>query len=166
MDALVDARSPEAVLRPGADGDLLDDVNSVRGLGGLAGESYVDKDLRTLLGDHVNGRFNLSYCGEGSLKRVPRLALVHAARGRRPAGGAVRQPRSDHVAEDGQPHRVPAGADPEHDAHDQPADVPAGARVPAPVVARALGVLEPVEVELEPGEAAAGGGGLATAAVR
>jgi hypothetical protein len=47
---------------------LLDDVSSVRGLGGLAGESYVDKDLRTLLGDDVEGRFNLSYCGEGSLK--------------------------------------------------------------------------------------------------
>jgi hypothetical protein len=27
----------------------------------------VDKDLRTLLGDPVEGRFNLSYCGLGSL---------------------------------------------------------------------------------------------------
>jgi acyl-homoserine lactone acylase PvdQ len=49
-------------------GKLLPDVDSVRGLGGLAGESYVDKDLRTLLGDHVAGAFNLRYCGEGSLK--------------------------------------------------------------------------------------------------
>ncbi|MBA3262212.1 MAG: penicillin acylase family protein [Thermoleophilaceae bacterium] len=49
-------------------GDLLPDLNSVRGLGGLAGESYVDKDLRTLLGYRVDGRFNLSYCGEGSLR--------------------------------------------------------------------------------------------------
>jgi hypothetical protein len=48
-------------------GGQLDDVNSVRGLGGLAGESYVDKDLRTLLGDRVEGRFNLRYCGAGSL---------------------------------------------------------------------------------------------------
>jgi hypothetical protein len=47
---------------------LLEDVNSVRGLGSLSGESYVDKDLRTLLGYPVKGRFNLSYCGEGSLK--------------------------------------------------------------------------------------------------
>ena len=36
-------------------GDLVDDVDSVRGLGGLSGESYVDKDLRTLLGDEVRG---------------------------------------------------------------------------------------------------------------
>jgi hypothetical protein len=62
-------------------GDLLDDVNSVRGLGGLAGESYVDKDLRTLLRHRVKDRFNLRYCGEGSL-RVCRDSLwiaVHRA---------------------------------------------------------------------------------------
>lgn len=55
-------------------GDRLADVDSVRGLNGLAGESYVDKDLRTLLGYPVKGRFNLSYCGEGSL-RVCRNSL-------------------------------------------------------------------------------------------
>jgi len=62
-------------------GDLLPAVDSVRGLGGLAGESYVDKDLRTLLGDHVNGRFNLRYCGEGSLKacRDSLWFTLHAA---------------------------------------------------------------------------------------
>jgi acyl-homoserine lactone acylase PvdQ len=49
-------------------GDLLDDVDGVRGLNGLSGESYVDKDLRSLLGYDVKGRFNLSYCGEGSLR--------------------------------------------------------------------------------------------------
>jgi hypothetical protein len=49
-------------------GGLLPDVDRVRGLNGLAGESYVDKDLRTLLGYRVKGRFNLSYCGEGSLR--------------------------------------------------------------------------------------------------
>jgi acyl-homoserine lactone acylase PvdQ len=49
-------------------GSLLPAVDSVRGLSGLAGESYVDKDLRTLLGDHVDGPFNLRYCGAGSLK--------------------------------------------------------------------------------------------------
>jgi len=47
-------------------GDLTDDVDSVRGLNGLAGESIVDKDLRTLLRWRVNGRFNLAYCGNGS----------------------------------------------------------------------------------------------------
>jgi acyl-homoserine lactone acylase PvdQ len=56
----------ETVLRPVL-GDLLDDVDSVRGLGGLSGESYVDKDLRTLLHQHVRGRFNVRYCGNGSL---------------------------------------------------------------------------------------------------
>ncbi|MFL5779814.1 MAG: penicillin acylase family protein [Thermoleophilaceae bacterium] len=30
---------------------------------------YMDKDLRTLLGRPVNGRFHLSYCGRGSLAR-------------------------------------------------------------------------------------------------
>ncbi|HKA30848.1 MAG TPA: penicillin acylase family protein, partial [Candidatus Binatia bacterium] len=48
-------------------GALLPDLDNVRNLDGLEGESYVDKDLRTLLGDPVVGRFNLSYCGSGSL---------------------------------------------------------------------------------------------------
>ena len=56
----------QAVMRP-VYGDLIDDLDSVRGLSGAAGPSYVDKDLRTLLGDPVKGRFNLSYCGNGSL---------------------------------------------------------------------------------------------------
>jgi acyl-homoserine lactone acylase PvdQ len=57
----------EAVMRP-VYGDLLGELNSLRGLGGLAGESYVDKDLRTLLNPSaVNGQFNLRYCGNGSL---------------------------------------------------------------------------------------------------
>ena len=42
-------------------------LNSVRSLGSLSGESYVDKDLRDLLGQKVRGRFNLSYCGAGDL---------------------------------------------------------------------------------------------------
>lgn len=56
----------EAVMRP-VYGSLVPDLNRIRGLGGLAGESYVDKDLRTLLHGPVKGRFNLSYCGNGSL---------------------------------------------------------------------------------------------------
>ena len=56
----------EAVMEPRF-GDLLDDLNDVRSLGGLTGESYVDKDLRTLLGKKVKGKFNLTYCGEGDL---------------------------------------------------------------------------------------------------
>src|SRR5262245_37040603 len=56
----------DAVMSP-VFGSLIPDLNNVRSLGGLEGESYVDKDLRTLLGDPVVGRFNLSYCGLGSM---------------------------------------------------------------------------------------------------
>ncbi|MBY0279618.1 penicillin acylase family protein [Candidatus Binatia bacterium] len=56
----------EAVLSPVL-GDLVDDVNDVRGLNGLEGASYVDKDLRTLLGEPVTGRYHVRYCGGGSL---------------------------------------------------------------------------------------------------
>jgi acyl-homoserine lactone acylase PvdQ len=64
----------DAVWRPIANavmssvfGAFIDDLDNVRHLDGLEGESYVDKDLRTLLGDPVKGPFNLSYCGLGSL---------------------------------------------------------------------------------------------------
>jgi acyl-homoserine lactone acylase PvdQ len=76
-DTFYDEAGPaimDALWRPIADavmspvfGSLLPDLDSVRSLDGLEGESYVDKDLRTLLGDPVVGRFNLSYCGGGSL---------------------------------------------------------------------------------------------------
>jgi acyl-homoserine lactone acylase PvdQ len=56
----------EAVVQP-VFGDLTEDVDDVRGLSGVAGQSLVDKDLRTLLGERVQGRFNLRYCGGGSL---------------------------------------------------------------------------------------------------
>lgn len=57
----------EAVMRP-VYGDLLADLNDVRNLNGLAGQSYVDKDLRTLLNPgKVPGAFRLRYCGNGSL---------------------------------------------------------------------------------------------------
>jgi acyl-homoserine lactone acylase PvdQ len=57
----------EAVMRP-VYGDLLGELNGIRNLNGLAGESFVDKDLRTLLGKkHVRGPFHLRYCGNGSL---------------------------------------------------------------------------------------------------
>ncbi len=77
LDTFYDEAGPtimDRTWRPIADavmgarfGDLLDDLNNVRGLGGLSGESYVDKDLRTLLGDKVKGKYNLSYCGKGDL---------------------------------------------------------------------------------------------------
>jgi hypothetical protein len=58
----------EAVMRP-VYGNLLGNLDSVRGLSGLSGESMVDKDLRTLLDPrHVRGPFHLRYCGNGSLR--------------------------------------------------------------------------------------------------
>jgi acyl-homoserine lactone acylase PvdQ len=48
-------------------GGLIGDLNNIRDLNGLEGASYVDKDLRRLLGDPVVGPFNLAYCGAGDL---------------------------------------------------------------------------------------------------
>jgi acyl-homoserine lactone acylase PvdQ len=56
----------EAVMSPRF-GALISDLDNVRGLDSLSGESYVDKDLRKLLGDAVVGPFQLAYCGLGSL---------------------------------------------------------------------------------------------------
>jgi hypothetical protein len=55
-----------AVMNP-VFGGLVGDLDRVRDLDGFPGESYVDKDLRTLLGDRVLGPFHLRYCGNGSL---------------------------------------------------------------------------------------------------
>jgi hypothetical protein len=76
-DGLWDEAGPgimNAVWRPIANavmapviGSLLEDLDNVRNLDGAEGQSYVDKDLRTLLGDPVEGRYNLRYCGAGVL---------------------------------------------------------------------------------------------------
>jgi acyl-homoserine lactone acylase PvdQ len=34
---------------------------------------YMDKDLRTILGEHVRGEYHLRYCGAGNIKRCRRL---------------------------------------------------------------------------------------------
>jgi hypothetical protein len=56
------SRIAEAVMQP-----VFGDLTGRLGLGGDLGQSYVDKDLRTLLHHRVRGAFNLRYCGEGSL---------------------------------------------------------------------------------------------------
>jgi acyl-homoserine lactone acylase PvdQ len=56
----------KAVMRPRF-GKLLAELDDVRSLGSQSGVSYVDKDLRTLLGRKVRGKFNVSYCGRGKL---------------------------------------------------------------------------------------------------
>lgn len=65
----------DALWRPIADavmspvfGELIPDLDRVRNLDGMEGQSYVDKDLRTLLGERVEGRFHLQYCGNGVLR--------------------------------------------------------------------------------------------------
>ena len=59
-----------AVLTPKL-GALTDDLNSLvgrsSGMFGGGWYGYVDKDLRTLLGERVRDRYNLRYCGDGSL---------------------------------------------------------------------------------------------------
>jgi acyl-homoserine lactone acylase PvdQ len=60
-------RIADAVMRP-VFGELTDELGSVRSLNGPSGHSYVDKDLRRLLGRKVRGAFNLRYCGAGTLQ--------------------------------------------------------------------------------------------------
>jgi acyl-homoserine lactone acylase PvdQ len=73
----------EAVVRP-VFGDLVEDLDDVRSLTGQNGQSYVDKDLRTLLDRPLRRRFHLRYCGNGSLARcrASLWAEVDAAAGR------------------------------------------------------------------------------------
>ena len=76
MDALFGPLAAE-VMRP-VFGDYTAALDEIRDLGGdhddesgsvrsPPGASFVDKDLRTLLGKDVKGEFNLSYCGNGFL---------------------------------------------------------------------------------------------------
>ncbi len=80
-----------AVMHP-VFGDLTDALDGIRGLGSLSGESYVDKDLRTLLHDPVRGRFNLRYCGNGSLDacRASLWAAVDQVAGEPRCGAGAR----------------------------------------------------------------------------
>ena len=56
-----------AAMRP-VFGDLTEALDNIRNLSGNNGSSLIDKDLRTLLGQEVEGEFNLSYCGNGVLE--------------------------------------------------------------------------------------------------
>jgi acyl-homoserine lactone acylase PvdQ len=68
-----------AVMQPVL-GDQTSALNRIRSLGGTAGQSFVDKDLRTLMGEPVQGRFELRYCGNGSVAecRASLWAVVDA----------------------------------------------------------------------------------------
>jgi hypothetical protein len=54
---------------------IYDYPNNGNGTGGQYSgwHIWMDKDLRTILGQHVRGKFNLRYCGDGSLKRCQKL---------------------------------------------------------------------------------------------
>ena len=64
----------DAVMRP-VYGSLPPTLDSVRGLGGLAGESYVDKDLRTLLQRAGEGPLRPPVLRQGLARRVPGVAV-------------------------------------------------------------------------------------------
>ncbi len=125
----------DAVMKP-VFGGLLGELDSVRDLdaspseSNMPGPSYVDKDLRTLLGDRVIGRFHLSYCGNGSLPAC-RASLWAAVDQTANQLAAQQGPRSGELAEahrpDGLHPRHPAEHVPQH----QPADLPAGPRAAA-----------------------------------
>jgi len=65
FDALWQPLAEEA-MRP-VFGNLTEALDDIRDLNGTDGASLVDKDLRTLLGQPVEGAFNLRYCGNGNL---------------------------------------------------------------------------------------------------
>ena len=105
---------------------------SVRSLGGLAGESYVDKDLRTLLGEPVDGRFNLALLRQRLARRAAeRRSGLRSVRppmsSRRRRTSPIRRLwRSRRSARSFQPGLIPNT----FRATNRP-DLPAGARVPA-----------------------------------
>jgi hypothetical protein len=86
--AILDAALPplamawgRTVLGPQLEGDLARLVqiyqfpNNGEGTGGqeTSWMSWIDKDLRTILGERVRGRFAIRYCGGGSLRRCRQL---------------------------------------------------------------------------------------------
>ena len=116
----------EAVMRP-VYGDLLGALDRLRGLGGLAGESYVDKDLRTLL-DPRRGQRQVpaAVLRQRVTRRVPGVVVgrvrCRAAAARRRAGsgsGGVARQRVA-VGLRARPH-------PRHVPRHEPPDLPAGA---------------------------------------
>jgi hypothetical protein len=121
----------DAVMSP-VFGSLTPDLNAVRNLGSLSGESYVDKDLRTLLGDRVRDPFNLSYCGAGSLAECRRSLwdAVHLAADR--LTSQLGEPDPAKWTKPAGPHEFRPRAPAKHLPGDEPADLPAGPRATAP----------------------------------
>ena len=107
---------------------------------------YVDKDLRTLLGERVRDRYNLRYCGDGSFSAC-RASLWAALKAAVDQLSAAQGPdptkwRADATAER---LRFAPGPALDHDALREQADLPAGAalRALAPTDRAALQVPPP-----------------------
>ncbi len=96
---------------------------------------YMDKDLRTLLGDKVKGTFANRYCGLGDLAPLPHRPLG-GARGRRRTILAATQgadPAAWRADATRERIKFAPGLLPHHDAlHQPPQRRPAGARVHGP----------------------------------
>ena len=106
---------------------VLGDLNAVRGLGGLSGESYVDKDLRRCWASR-SAAPSTSPTAVAALWRSAGLTSGPRSTGRGPARGAASGGRPGELAKAGGPHGLRPWAHPEHVPDDQPADLPAGAR--------------------------------------
>jgi hypothetical protein len=118
----------DAVMSPVV-GGLIPDLDNVRNLDGLEGESYVDKDLRTLLGRSGRRpvqRLLLRRRRDGGVRRLvvagdPRHR-GHAHHAAEPGGSPPLEEARGHDGLHSEPAAEPV---PEH----EPADVPAGPRV-------------------------------------
>ena len=98
---------------------------------------FVRKDLRTVLGRNVRGRYAREFCGRGRRKALPaRAEALAQGRARRAALGALRRRRGLQRGRQGRRpvvlrRRAPAAHRRRHaapDPLDQPADLPAGER--------------------------------------
>ena len=98
MDALWNPVA-DAVMRPAVRRPHRRPRRDPRARRASSGESYVDKDLRTLLGQPVRGKFHLRYCGKGDLDRVPRVAVGGRRPGRRRSSRRAQGPDPDGVAQ-------------------------------------------------------------------
>lgn len=92
----------EAQFRPKLGGRLFDAIESMIGVHDAPGPvgsafisgwyGYVNKDLRTLLGDDVRGRFSRAYCGGGSAAKCRRALVRSLADALRHTGDAELYP--------------------------------------------------------------------------
>ncbi len=114
----------DAVLEP----VLGDVVEAGVELHGIGTPSIVDKDLRQLVGDEVEGPFNVAYCGAGDIDACSSRSVGCYRLGRIRVGGRTWR-RPDHMARRGTSYHIRARAHPRRLPHDQPAHLPASDRV-------------------------------------